>query len=145
MWTYIVVYNRFIPHWFVRLFQVRFWTLIPAFPQLSVVLLWFVIFTRSDDERMPTCIWCTFLNRCIASLTFFFGCTEGIFLSLIYNILWRVAGSPLIIIITPSFNATLHQAPDGSGCVRGGALKQPGLAACDEAHLTWMKPHHRRC
>ncbi len=38
------------PDWFVRLFQVRFWTLIPAFPQVSVVL-WFVIFTRSGDER----------------------------------------------------------------------------------------------
>ncbi len=28
------------------------------------------------------------------------------------------AASPIIIIITPSFNAALHQAPDGSGCVR---------------------------
>ncbi len=28
------------------------------------------------------------------------------------------AASPIIINITPSFNATLHQAPDGSGCVR---------------------------
>ncbi len=61
-------------------------------------------------------------------------------------ILWRVCClPPLIIIITPSFNVALHQAPDGSGCVRGGALKQPGLAVCDEAHLTWMKPHHRLC
>ncbi len=24
-------------------------------------------------------------------------------------------------------------------------LKQPGLAACDEAHLKGMEPHHRRC
>ncbi len=51
MWTYIVLYNRFSPDWFVRLFQVRFWTLIPIFPQVSVVFLWFVIFTCSGDER----------------------------------------------------------------------------------------------
>ncbi len=31
MWTYIVIYKRFSPDWFVSLFQVRFWTLIPAF------------------------------------------------------------------------------------------------------------------
>ncbi len=36
--------------WFIRLFKVRFWTWIPAFPLVSV-LLWFVIFTRSSDER----------------------------------------------------------------------------------------------
>ncbi len=46
-----VVYNRFSPDWFVRLFDVRFWTLIPVFPQVSVVLLWFIIVTRSGDER----------------------------------------------------------------------------------------------
>ncbi len=55
------------------------------------------------------------------------------------------AASPLII-ITPSFN---HHPSPGSRrewvCERGGALKQPGLAACDEAHLKRMKPHHRRC
>uniref|UniRef100_A0A672MCW2 Attractin like 1 n=1 Tax=Sinocyclocheilus grahami TaxID=75366 RepID=A0A672MCW2_SINGR len=28
---------------------------------------------------------------------------------------------------------------------RGGALKQPGLAACDEAPLNRMEPHHRHC
>ncbi len=31
MWTYILIYNRFSFDWFVRLFQVRFWTLISAF------------------------------------------------------------------------------------------------------------------
>ncbi len=55
------------------------------------------------------------------------------------------AASPFII-ITLSFN---HHPSPGSRrewvCERGGALKQPGLAACDEAHLKRMKPHHRRC
>ncbi len=55
------VYNRFSPNWFVSLFQVRFWTLIPAFPQVSTVLLWFVIFTRSGDER--TCLRHSFERR----------------------------------------------------------------------------------
>ncbi len=50
VWTYIVVYNRFRPDWFVGLFQVRF-GLNPAFPHVSEVLLWFVIFPRSGDER----------------------------------------------------------------------------------------------
>ncbi len=44
VWTYIVVYIRFSPDWF--------WILILDFPQVSVVLFWFVIFTRSGDERM---------------------------------------------------------------------------------------------
>ncbi len=56
------------------------------------------------------------------------------------------AASPLIISISPSLN---RRPSPGSRrewvCERGGALKQPGLAACDEAHLKWMEPHHRRC
>ncbi len=47
----LFIYKRFSPDWFVSLFQVRFWTLIPAFPRVSAVL-WFVIFTRSVDKRM---------------------------------------------------------------------------------------------
>ncbi len=46
--------------------------------------------------------------------------------STIYEGMWRVGCSTLviIIIITPSFNVALHQAPDGSGlCERGGVLK----------------------
>ncbi len=35
----------------------------------------------------------------------------------IYNVTSRLP-PPLLSISTPSFNATLHQAPDGSGCVR---------------------------
>ncbi len=46
------------------------------------------------------------------------------------------AASPLIISISPSLN---RRPSPGSRrewvCERGGALKQPGLAACDEAHL----------
>ncbi len=53
-------------------------------------------------------------------------------------ILWRVSCLPLIISISPSLNRRLHQAPDGSGCVREeGRWKQPGLAACDEH--TWSE------
>ncbi len=56
------------------------------------------------------------------------------------------AASPLIVSISRPLIAALHQAPDGSGCVREeGRCKQPGLAACDEAHLKWMEPHHRCC
>ncbi len=44
--------------------------------------------------------------------------------------------SPLIISISPSL---IRRPSSGSRrewvCERGGALKQPGLAACDEAHL----------
>ncbi len=51
-------------------------------------------------------------------------------------ILWRVGCLPLIISISPSLN---RRPSPGSRrewvCERGGALKQPGLAACDEAHL----------
>ncbi len=54
--------------------------------------------------------------------------------------------SPLIISISPSL---IRRPSPGSRrewvCERGGALKQPGLAACDEAHLKGMEPHHRRC
>ncbi len=61
-------------------------------------------------------------------------------------ILWRVGCLPLIISISPSLN---RRPSPGSRrewvCERGGSLKQPGLAACDEAHLKWMEPHHRRC
>ncbi len=64
----------------------------------------------------------------------------------IMSILWRVGCLPLIISISPSLN---RRPSPGSRrewvCERGGALKQPGLAACDEAHLKWMEPHHRRC
>ncbi len=64
----------------------------------------------------------------------------------ILYILWRVGCLPLIISISPSLN---RRPSPGSRrewvCERGGALKQPGLAACDEAHLKWMEPHHRRC
>ncbi len=53
---------------------------------------------------------------------------------------------PLIISLSPSL---IRRPSPGSRrewvCERGGALKQPGLAACDEAHLKWMEPHHRRC
>ncbi len=60
--------------------------------------------------------------------------------------MWRVGCLPLIISISPSLN---RRPSPGSRrewvCERGGALKQPGLAACDEAHLKWMEPHHRRC
>ncbi len=61
-------------------------------------------------------------------------------------ILWRVGCLPLLISISPSLN---RRPSPGSRrewvCERGGALKQPGLAACDEAHLKWMEPHHRFC
>ncbi len=51
------------------------------------------------------------------------------------------AAFPLII-TTPS----LIRCPSpGSWPEWGGALKQPGLAASDEAHLNRMAPHHRRC
>ncbi len=60
--------------------------------------------------------------------------------------MWRVGCLPLIISISPSLN---RRPSPGSRrewvCERGGALKQPGLAVCDEAHLKWMEPHHRRC
>ncbi len=63
-----------------------------------------------------------------------------------FCLLWRVGCLPLIISISPSLN---RRPSSGSWrewvCERGGALKQPGLAACDEAHLKWMEPHHRRC
>ncbi len=69
-----------------------------------------------------------------------------IYIYIYIYILWRVGCLPLIISISPSLN---RRPSPGSlrewVCERGGALKQPGLAACDEAHLKWMEPHHRRC
>ncbi len=52
----------------------------------------------------------------------------------------ELAASPLLSSPPRPLFAALHQAPDGSGCVR-----EEGLAACDEAHLNRMEPHHRRC
>ncbi len=61
-------------------------------------------------------------------------------------VLWRLVGCPLIISITPSLN---RRPSPGSRrewvCEKGGALKQPWLAACNGAHLKWMEPHHRPC
>ncbi len=69
-----------------------------------------------------------------------------IYIYIYIYILWRVGCLPLIISISPSLN---RRPSPGSRrewvCERGGALKQPGLAVCDEAHLKWMEPHHRRC
>ncbi len=54
--------------------------------------------------------------------------------------------SPLNIITSPSL---IRRPSPGSRrewvCERRGAENRPGLAACDEAHLKWMEPHHRRC
>ncbi len=53
---------------------------------------------------------------------------------------------PLIIITTPSL---IRRPSPGSRQEwvreRVGSLKQAGLAACDEAHLNRMEPHHRCC
>ncbi len=53
--------------------------------------------------------------------------------------MWESVASPLIISISPSL---IRRPSPGSRrewvCERGGALKQPGLAACDEAH-TWSE------
>ncbi len=64
----------------------------------------------------------------------------------IYVCVWRVGCLPLTIITTPFL---IRRSSPGSRrewlCERGGALKQPGLAAYVEVHLNRIEPHHRRC
>ncbi len=43
--------------------------------------------------------------------------------------------------LTPPFTRLLTRV----GVWERRGAETAGLAACDEAHLTWMKPHHRRC
>ncbi len=60
-------------------------------------------------------------------------------------LLWRVGCLPLIISISPSLNRCPSPGSRREWvCERGGALKTSSFR-CDEAHLKWMEPHHRRC
>ncbi len=60
--------------------------------------------------------------------------------------MWRVSCSPLIISTPRPLIAALHQAPDGSGCVREeGRCNSQVWRRVMRHTLKWMEPHHRRC